>query len=86
MKKDGIVTTIRGRLDQAELTKRGLRGAGIASHPDATELTEITKLIGAKKIKPIVSQVRPLTEARAAAEQAETHHTRGKVVLKVRDE
>ena len=86
VKKGGIITTIRGGLDQAELTKRGIRGVGIASHPNADELARITQLIEEKKIKPIVSQVLPLSAAVKADEQAETHHTRGKIVLKIRDE
>jgi NADPH:quinone reductase-like Zn-dependent oxidoreductase len=69
-----------------ELEKRGIRGAPVFSHPDANELAEITKLIDAGKIKPIVSQVLPLTEAAKADAQAETHHTRGKIVLKIADE
>jgi len=47
---------------------------------------EITKLIDEKKIKPVVSQVLPLTEAVKAQEQATTHHTRGKIVLKIAEE
>jgi NADPH:quinone reductase-like Zn-dependent oxidoreductase len=43
-------------------------------------------LIEDKKIRPIVTQVLPLTDAAKADEQAETHHTRGKIVLKVADE
>jgi NADPH:quinone reductase-like Zn-dependent oxidoreductase len=34
----------------------------------------------------MVTQVRPLSEAIAAEEQAETHHTRGKIVLRIADE
>jgi NADPH:quinone reductase-like Zn-dependent oxidoreductase len=82
VKKGGIITTIRGGLDQAELDKRGIRGTGIASHPNSDELDKITQLIEQKKIRPIVSQVLPLSEASKADEQAETHHTRGKIVLK----
>jgi NADPH:quinone reductase-like Zn-dependent oxidoreductase len=47
---------------------------------------EVTKLIESKKIQPIVTQVLPLNEAARALRQAATHHTRGKVVLKVADE
>jgi NADPH:quinone reductase-like Zn-dependent oxidoreductase len=43
-------------------------------------------LIDDGKIKPIVSQVLPLTEAAKADAQAATHHTRGKLVLKIADE
>ncbi len=86
VKKGGFIATLVSRLDQTELDKYGIRGESIASKPDAIELAEITKLIEAKKIKPIVTQVLPLTEAMKALQQAETHHTRGKIVLKVADE
>jgi NADPH:quinone reductase-like Zn-dependent oxidoreductase len=38
-----------------------------------------------RKIKPIVSQTLPLSEANKAHQQIETHHTLGKIVLKVAD-
>ena len=86
VKKGGIVTTITSRPDQAQLDKYGIRGTSIWSHPEGNELAEITKLIEAGKIKPIVSQTFPLTDAVQATQQAETHHTRGKLVLKIAEE
>jgi NADPH:quinone reductase-like Zn-dependent oxidoreductase len=86
VKKGGIVVTMVSRCDEAELKKHNIRGASVSSHPDAVELAEITKLIEAGKIKPIVSQVLPLTDAAKADAQAATHHTRGKIVLKIADE
>ena len=86
VKKGGFIATLVARLDQAELDKRGIRGASISVKPDANELEEITKLIEAKKIKPVVSQELPLAEATRALQQAATHHTRGKIVLKIADE
>jgi len=84
--KGGIVVTIVSRCDQAELKKHEIRGASLSSHPDSGELGEITKLIDGGKIKPIVTEVLPLTDAAKADAQAETHHTRGKIVLKIADE
>ena len=49
VKKGGIVITIRGRLDAAELKRYSIRGTGIASHPDATELARLSELIDQKK-------------------------------------
>src|SRR5947208_2368929 len=86
VKKGGIVVTLVSRCDEAELTKHNIRGASLSSHPDAKDLAEITKLIQVKKIKPIVSEVLPLTEATKADAQAATHHTRGKMVLRIADE
>ena len=86
VKKGGIVVTLVSRCDEAELKKHEIRGASLSSHPDAAELSEITKLIDDGKIKPIVSQVLPLTDAAKADAQAATHHTRGKIVLRIADE
>jgi NADPH:quinone reductase-like Zn-dependent oxidoreductase len=86
VKKGGIVMSLVALPDRAELTKRGIHGAAISAHPDAGDLAEIARLIDAGKIKPIVTQVLPLSEAVAAERQAATHHTRGKVVLRIADE
>ncbi len=86
VKKSGIVVSLVSRVDQAELDKHKIRGTPIAAKPNADELAEITKLIDQKKIKPIVSQVMPLMEAVKADEQAATHHTRGKIVIKIANE
>src|SRR5438132_6309672 len=86
VKKGGIVMSLVARPDPAEIKKRGIRGAGISVHPDSEDLGEIAQLIDAGKIKPIVTQVLPLSEAIAAQQQAATHHTRGKVVLRIADE
>jgi 2-desacetyl-2-hydroxyethyl bacteriochlorophyllide A dehydrogenase len=86
VKKGGIVMSLVARPDPAEIKKRGIRGAGISVHPDSEDLAEIAQLIDAGKIKPIVTQVLPMSEAIAAQQQAATHHTRGKVVLRIADE
>src|SRR5438477_4887558 len=81
VKKGGIVMSLVARPDPAECAKRGIRGAAISVHPDAEDLAEIARLIDTGKIKPVVTEVLPLSEAIAAQRQAETHHTRGKLVL-----
>jgi len=86
VKKGGFIVTLVSRLDQAELDKHGIRGASLSVNPDSSELAEIGKLIDANKIKVIVSQTFPLSEAMKAQEQVATGHTRGKIVLKVADE
>lgn len=83
VKKGGFVVSITGSPDQAQLEQHGLRGDAISAHPDAHVLEELTKLIEARKLTPIVSQTFPLAEASKAHQQIETRHTRGKIVLKV---
>ena len=86
VKKGGIIMSLVALPDLAELEKRGIHGAAISVHPDAKDLTEIADLIDAGKIKPVVTQVLSLNDAITAQQQAATHHTRGKVVLKIADE
>jgi len=86
VKKGGMIVTIVGKCDQAELQKHQIQGKSLWSHPDVAALGAIRNLIDEGKIKPMVSQVLPLADASKATAQAETHHTRGKIVLKVADE
>jgi NADPH:quinone reductase-like Zn-dependent oxidoreductase len=86
VKKGGFIVSITGPPDQAELDKHGIRGSGMGAHPDAHVLEQLARLIDAKNIVPVVSQVFPLAEASKAHQQIETHHTRGKIVLKVANE
>lgn len=86
VKKGGIVMSLVAPTDPIELKKHAVRGVFISVHPDAEDLGEIARLIDAGKIKPIVTKILPLGDAIAAQEQAATHHTRGKVVLKIAEE
>jgi NADPH:quinone reductase-like Zn-dependent oxidoreductase len=83
VKKGGIIVSITDEPDTTECAMHGIRCLRMMAHPDAKVLEELTKLIEANKITPIVSQTFPLADAAKAHEQIETHHTRGKIVLKV---
>ena len=86
VKKGGMVVSLVGRVDQAELDKYGIRGVSLEAEYKGDELAEIGKLIDAKKIKVVVSETLPLADAARALEKAATGHARGKIVLKVRDD
>ena len=86
IKKGGFIVSIVARLDQTELVKHGIHGAALSVDPNAQELAEIGKLTDQGKIKVIISQTFPLSEAKTAQEQVATGHTRGKIVLKVAQE
>ena len=86
LKKGGFIVSLVARPDPAELEKHGIKGASLSVTPNSDELVEIGRLIDEKKIKVIVSQALPLTEAAKAQAQADTLHTRGKIVLKVAEE
>jgi len=86
VKKGGIIVSLVARPKESELEKHGIRGTALNAEPNSAELAEIGRLIDDKKIKVIVSQTFPLSEAMKAQEQVATGHARGKVVLKVADE
>ncbi len=83
VKKGGVIVSITDPPDEAECSKREIHCSRMMAHPDSKVLEELTKLIEANKITPIVSQTFPLMDVAKAHQQIETHHTRGKVVLKV---
>jgi NADPH:quinone reductase-like Zn-dependent oxidoreductase len=83
VKKGGIIVSITDEPDKTECAKHGIRGNRLGAHPDSKVLEELTKLIEARKMTPIVSQTFPLADASKAHQQIETHHTLGKIVLKV---
>ena len=83
VKKGGVIVSITDEPDQTECAKHGITCSRMGAHPEATVLEELTKLIEAGKMKPIVSQTFPLSDANKAHEQIETRHTLGKIVLKV---
>lgn len=83
VKKGGMIVSITDEPDSAECSKREIRCSRVMAHPDAKVLEELTKLVEANKITPIVSQTFPLAEIAQAHQQVETHHTRGKIVLTV---
>jgi NADPH:quinone reductase-like Zn-dependent oxidoreductase len=86
VKKGGIIVSLVARPKESELEKHGIRGAALNVEPNSEELAAIGKLMDDKKIKVIVSQTLPLSEAMKAHEQVATGHTRGKIVLKIADE
>jgi NADPH:quinone reductase-like Zn-dependent oxidoreductase len=86
VKKGGILVSLVGRVDQAQLDKHGIRGVSLEAEPNGDQLAQIGKLIDEKKIKVVVSDTFPLADAAKAETKADTGHARGKIVLKVRDE
>src|SRR5204863_345926 len=81
-----VATEGEGAAKPKSITFVEAAGVPLAALTAWQALIDAAKLIEEKKIKPIVSQVLPLTEAVKAQEQAATHHTRGKLVLKIADE
>ena len=85
VKKGGFLISIVGPADAAKAQQYGIQAPPLSA-AGWSSLPELTKLFDAKKLKVVVTQTLSLSEAREAQEQVGTHHTRGKIVLKVADE
>ena len=59
VKKGGIIVSITDDPEKAALDAHGIRGISIRTDPKASTLEELTRLIDAKKVKPVVSQTSP---------------------------
>jgi NADPH:quinone reductase-like Zn-dependent oxidoreductase len=86
LKKGGVLVSIVGPVDQNAAKEHGARGVAMMVKPDTAELAQIGTLIDEGKIKPVLSQVLRLEDARKAHELIESKHTRGKIVLRVADD
>jgi NADPH:quinone reductase-like Zn-dependent oxidoreductase len=84
VRKGGTLVTIVGDAPEGKADAHGIRGVSMLVEPSRTELVQISRLIDEGEVRPIISGVFPLAEARRAYESGLSGHARGKVVLKVR--
>src|SRR5260221_209836 len=86
LKKSGALLSLVQPPSADTAKELGVRAAFVASHPNGAQLAEIARLIDSRKLKPIVERILPLLEVRRAHELSQSGHTRGKIVLPVKEE
>ena len=86
LKKGGALLSLVQPPSAEKAKELGVRAAFVASHPNGAQLAEIAHLIDSRKLKPIVERILPLLEVRRAHELSQSGHTRGKIVLRVKEE
>jgi NADPH:quinone reductase-like Zn-dependent oxidoreductase len=86
LKPGGFLVTTVADVQEGAAEAHGVRAKRIVSQANGNELAQIAKIIDEKLIKPIVTTILPLSEARKAQELSESQHTRGKIVLRVAEE
>ena len=85
LKPGGILLSTVQPPDEAMAAAHGVRQQYIVSAPPIGKvLTEVAALVDAGQLKVEVSEILPLQEVRQAHELIEGGHTRGKIVLQVR--
>lgn len=83
LKKGGILVSILQPPSPEQAAAHGVRQAFVFVQPHAEQLRQLAQLADAGQLRPCVTQVLPLAEARQAQQQSQQGHTRGKIVLKV---
>ena len=86
LKSGGRLVSIVGEPDQEKADKLEVVAKSHWLIPDGEELADLAKMMKNKTLKPIVGTVFPFSEQglKDAHELSETHHARGKIVIKIR--
>jgi NADPH:quinone reductase-like Zn-dependent oxidoreductase len=86
IKPGGVLVSVVSPPPPPAVTKgHDVRFAWFVVEPNRDELIQIGALMDAGHLRPTIDTVFPLAQARQAYEQAAKGHTRGKIVLRVRD-
>jgi NADPH:quinone reductase-like Zn-dependent oxidoreductase len=86
LKKGGALLSVVQPPSAEKAKELGVRAAFVASHPNGAQLAEIAKIIDSGKLAPVIDRILPLSEVRRAHELSKSGHTRGKIVLRVKEE
>lgn len=80
LRKDGVFVTVAGRLAPEAGKAQGVRAMNAGRAQPGT-LSQISDLLVAKQIVPVVGQTFPLKDARQANELSQSLHGRGRIIL-----
>ncbi len=86
LKKGGILVSIVEEPDQEKADKLGVTAKFHWLIPDGEELATLAEMMENNKLEPVVGKTFPFSEQglKDAHELSETHHARGKIIIKVR--
>lgn len=81
LRKGGVLVTLVSPIPPGVAEQHGVRGMFFVVSGNREQLDQITGLVNAGKLKPVVSEVLPLARAREAFEHGAAGHAPGKIVL-----
>ena len=84
LRPNGIFITIAARLAE-DAGKAQIVRAVSAGRTSTDKLKQISELIEAKQLRPVVGSVFTLAQAREAQEMSQTGHGRGRIILEIAD-
>ena len=81
LKEGGFLASITGPITPEELKQHNVNGAFVTVRPNAEQMQNISELLESEKLRVNVDTTYSLSEVALAHEHVEGGHTRGKVVL-----
>src|SRR6266403_2075100 len=85
LKKGGNLVSLVQPPSEEKAKELGVRTAFMAGHPSGAQLAEIAKIVDSGKLAPVIDRILPFSEVRRAHELSQSGHTRGKIVLRVKN-
>jgi NADPH:quinone reductase-like Zn-dependent oxidoreductase len=83
LKRGGVLVSIVGAPPAEATRASGVKGVGLVAQNRTEDLEELARLIDAGQLRPIVTEILPLAQARRAHELSQAGHVRGKIVLQI---
>ncbi|QOS80514.1 NADP-dependent oxidoreductase [Paenibacillus sp. JNUCC31] len=85
LKAGGHLVSLVEQPDEALAKEAGVTANVFMMEPKGDQLDQLAELAAEGKLRPIIDEIYPLSEQglREAHEKSETHHTRGKLVIRV---
>ncbi|MGZ3581180.1 MAG: NADP-dependent oxidoreductase [Ktedonobacterales bacterium] len=85
IKDGGVLVSVVSPPPKEQSPRSGVRFSWFIVEPNSEDLRQIGMLLDVGGIRPIITQVFPLAEARRAFEEGLKGHARGKIVLQVQN-
>ncbi len=83
LRRGGVLVSIRGEPDTDLARRHEVRAERVLVRPDGQQLRQIASVLEDGHVRPVVSEVLPLSEVGRAHQLSEEGHVRGKIVLRV---
>lgn len=86
LKRGGKLVSIAGQPSDEDAERFGVKAGFLWLEPKGEQLQKLADLYVAGEVKPVIGETFELTEQglKKAHELSETHHARGKIVIKVK--
>ncbi|WP_088009089.1 NADP-dependent oxidoreductase [Indiicoccus explosivorum] len=86
LKKGGRLVSVAGQPSEEDAQKHGVKAGFVWLEPDGKQLQKLADLYEAGELEPVIGETFELSEqgVREAHALSETHHAKGKIVLRVK--